>query len=274
MKKAILTSVCAAVLSAGCASTDLLSPQQPDPLGGTTLTMVGQNTKPDLRQMPLKGKINFGYKIYGDPGAAPSQVFDDGRHIYLQFKQDEAPPIPMTRDGKLLEYEVMQGGLVKTPKVDTMTLRLGPRVAFVDRGELEIISLSGSPGPLSSMSVAKSTMTPAPGQFRVEPPASAARAPVVADSAIAPSALQPATPSAQTAASRYAFDPFDEGAAKRVIAGAGLTPGAWRLCHAPTVRDFAAARAVQSMLEAEQKGVRVMLSDACAKPGEAILERM
>ena len=273
MKQAILIAVCAAILSTGCTSYGPLLAQQKTSPDGTHAQVEGRNTRPDLRQLPLQGKINFGYKIYGDPGAAPSQVFDDGRYIYLQFRQDEAPPIPITRDGKLLEYQVLHGGLVKIPKVDTVTLRLGPRVAFVDRAELEIISLAGSSGPLSSVSAPG----PAPTSWeesllKVEPPPPVPPSPAIPISA--PTPLSPPSERTAVAVERYTIDLFDKDSAKRSLAAARLAPGTWRLCHAPTVRDLAAAQALRSMLQTEYKDLRVLLSDSCTRSGQAVLERL
>lgn len=242
---------------AGCATT------QPTAAAAQTPAVQGHNERPPLRHVPLAGSISFAYKVYGDPGAAPSQAFDDGRYLYLQFKAEEPPPIPMTRDGRLLEYEVMQGGLIKTARVDSVVLRLGPRAAFVDRADLEIVALSGSANTSAAgVALPAQAAAAAAPALKVEPP---------------PQPAQPAPgPRKEEAKAREAEQV--QRLTLRLSDGAlpeqALEPGLWRLCHAPTVRDFAAAQALRERLQRAQDGVRVALTDACQTPGQAVLERL
>jgi hypothetical protein len=45
-------------------------------------------------------KFNFAYVLEGDPDIAPSQVFDDGNKIFLQFSQQVELPIFYADDGQ------------------------------------------------------------------------------------------------------------------------------------------------------------------------------
>lgn len=243
---------------AGCATT------QPTAAGAQTPAVQGHNERPPLRHVPLAGSISFAYKVYGDPGAAPSQAFDDGRYLYLQFKAEEPPPIPMTRDGRLLEYEVMQGGLIKTARVDSVVLRLGPRAAFVDRADLEIVALAASPNTSAAgvalpapPSVATPTGAPA---LKVEPPPQPQPA---------PEARKEQEPKREVEQLQRLTLRLGDSSLP-----SALDPGLWRLCHAPTVRDFAAAQSLRDRLQRDYAGVRVALTDACQTPGQAVLERL
>jgi len=213
-----------------------------------------------LREIALPRGIHFGYKIYGDPGAAPSQAFDDGRFLFLQFKQGVPPPIPVTRDGKLLEYEVMAGGLVRTSKVDSVVLRLGPRVAYVDRDGVEIVALP-----------ALSAAQPAASLVLERPPSASRQAqdPPVTNA--------PKTPSAPDPKEEVRRLSLRGSSAKEILASVkdvSLDPGLWRLCHSPSVRDLKLARQAKEAVESSFSGVRLMLSDSCGAPGELRLEKL
>jgi hypothetical protein len=247
----------AALAVAGCASRPPLvdegAAQAAQPVAGS----AGSGA---LREIAVPRGIHFGYKIYGDPGAAPSQAFDDGRFLFLQFKQGVPPPIPVTRDGKLLEYEVMAGGLVRTSKVDSVVLRLGPRVAYVDREGVEIIALptlSGAPQAASLV---------------VERPPSMSQR---AEESVA--ASPPKTRSVPEPKEEVRRLSVRGSSAKEIVASvkdASLGPGLWRLCHSPSVRDLRLARQAKEALESSFDGVRLMLSDSCGAPGELRLEKL
>lgn len=239
---------------AGCATT------QPTAAGVQTPAVQGHNERPPLRHVPLAGSISFAYKVYGDPGAAPSQAFDDGRYLYLQFRAEEPPPIPMTRDGRLLEYEVMQGGLIKTARVDSVVLRLGPRVAFVDRAGVEIIALPS----LSQARQAASLVVE-------RPPSTSQRT----DEPVATNVPKtPPTPEPKEEVRRLSLR---GSSAKEIVSSvkdASLGPGLWRLCHSPSVRDWRLALQTKEVVESSFDGVRLVLSDSCGAPGELRLEKL
>lgn len=92
----------------------------------------------ELGKMTMSGPLSYNYKIYGDPVVAPAQVFSDANFLYLQLSSGQVPPIPVTRDGKLVEYEVKRGFMIM-PKVESLVLRIGPRKAYVDTKSLDII---------------------------------------------------------------------------------------------------------------------------------------
>lgn len=242
---------------AGCATT------QSTAAGVQTPAVQGHNERPPLRHVPLAGSISFAYKVYGDPGAAPSQAFDDGRYLYLQFKAEEPPPIPMTRDGRLLEYEVMQGGLIKTARVDSVVLRLGPRAAFVDRADLEIVALSGSANTSAAgVALPAQAAAAAAPALKVEPPPQSQPQP-------APEARKEQEPKREVEQLQRLTLRWSDSSLP-----SALDPGLWRLCHAPTVRDFVAAQSMRDRLQRDYAGVRVTLTDACQTPGQAVLERL
>jgi hypothetical protein len=213
-----------------------------------------------LREVALPRGIHFGYKIYGDPGAAPAQAFDDGRFLFLQFKQGVPPPIPVTRDGKLLEYEVMAGGLVRTSKVDSVVLRLGPRVAYVDREGVEIIALPALSGTQQAASLV------------VERPPSASQRTEEPVATKAPKA--PPTPGLKEEVRRLSLRGSSAKEIAASVKDSSLGPGLWRLCHSPSVRDLRLARQAKEELESSFRGLRLMLSDSCGAPGELSLEKL
>lgn len=247
----------AVLAAAGCASRPPLvdegAAQAAQPVAGS----AGSGA---LREIAVPRGIHFGYKIYGDPGAAPSQAFDDGRFLFLQFKQGVPPPIPVTRDGKLLEYEVMAGGLVRTSKVDSVVLRLGPRVAYVDREGVEIIALPS----LSQARQAASLVVE-------RPPSTSQRT----DEPVATNVPKtPPTPEPKEEVRRLSLR---GSSAKEIVSSvkdASLGPGLWRLCHSPSVRDLRLARQTKEVVESSFDGVRLVLSDSCGAPGELRLEKL
>lgn len=251
----------AVLAAAGCASRPPLvdegAAQAAQPVAGS----AGSGA---LREIAVPRGIHFGYKIYGDPGAAPSQAFDDGRFLFLQFKQGVPPPIPVTRDGKLLEYEVMQGGLIRTARVDSVVLRLGPRAAFVDRADLEIVALAASPNTSAAgvaLPAPPSVATPAGAPaLKVEPPPQPQQA---------PEARKEQEPKREVEQLQRLTLRWSDSSLP-----SALDPGLWRLCHAPTLRDFAAAQSMRDRLQRDYAGVRVALTDACQTPGQAVLERL
>jgi hypothetical protein len=201
---------------------------------GATLP-TGSSSTP-LREIAVPSGIHFGYKIYGDPGAAPSQAFDDGKFLYLQFKQGVPPPIPVTRDGKLLEYEVMAGGMVRISKVDSVVLRLGPRLAYVDREGVEIIALPASSEPRNAASLV------------VE---------------------RPPAPKEEV---RRIMLPVDD--VRAAVNKIKLNPGVWRICHGQSVQNLKLARQVKESVESAFSGVKLELSDACGSSEQMWLEKL
>jgi hypothetical protein len=75
--------------------------------------------------------INHGYRISGDPYAAPLQAFDDGSNLYLQLRDTSRPPVPFTPDNKPVVYEVRAPYLVM-PILDRVKLRYGTQQAVVE----------------------------------------------------------------------------------------------------------------------------------------------
>ncbi|MCX8016319.1 MAG: TrbG/VirB9 family P-type conjugative transfer protein [Rhodocyclaceae bacterium] len=223
------------------------APMQPPP--AEAAKAPPENHKPELRRLTGSGRIYFGYRIWGDPGAAPSQVFDDGVYQYLQFKQGEPPPIPFTHDGRLLEYEVLQGGLTKILKQPAVVLRLGPRVAYVEHADVRIIGLPGSSATPSAAA--------APSQRGL----SAEMAPSAAASA-PPRALPPAPPRAET----LVLDLDEAIRAPQQILGQLDKSKRLFICHYPSVQELRRVRSLVDILK-QAAAVEVVLSDACTESG-------
>jgi len=218
----------AALAASGCVTNQT-------PVDNSATQPLSSSSTP-LREIAVPSGIHFGYKIYGDPGAAPSQAFDDGKFLYLQFKQGVPPPIPVTRDGKLLEYEVMAGGMVRVNKVDSVVLRLGPRLAYVDREGLEIIALPSSSEVRNAASLV------------VE---------------------RPPSPKEEV---RRIYVPVDD--VQSAIRKIRLNPGVWRICHGMSVQNLKLARQMKESFESAFSGVKLELSDTCGSPGQMWLEKL
>lgn len=137
-----MTRLLISLLAAGLVTSCVKSPEtkaeqlQVKPLSGKGPLVPDQ--RPELGALKMSGPLNYNYKIYGDPVAAPNQVFSDDHYMYLQLNKGQVPPIPVTRDGKVVEYEVKRGFMI-VPKAESLVLRIGPRKAFVDEKSLDII---------------------------------------------------------------------------------------------------------------------------------------
>ncbi|MCS6825044.1 MAG: hypothetical protein NZ553_00370 [Caldilinea sp.] len=99
--------------------------------------------KPEPTVIKTYAAHDYRYLIYGDPLVAPAQAFSDGRFLYLQLKPEQAPPLAYTRTGEIVEYDLIKN-VMKLPKLDSVVLRMGPRKAFVDHRDVNIVHYGSS----------------------------------------------------------------------------------------------------------------------------------
>ncbi len=78
--------------------------------------------------------INSAYHITGDPGAAPIQVFDDGRQVYVQLRDINRVPAPFVNSVPI-NYSIF-GHYLMIPMHPSFELRLGSDVVRVQRAGL------------------------------------------------------------------------------------------------------------------------------------------
>lgn len=227
------------------------------------LPVQGVNQKPELRRLDVAGRINFGYRIQGDPAATPSQVFDDGVYQYLQFRQGEPPPIPMTHDGKLLEYEVLSGGLVRVLKQPVVVLRMGPRSARVEHEDVQIVGLSPLGAAPPSVGAAGLSVEPPPDRAKGNE----------GKSAVAPDRQdekqQQSDQQAKSQAVPLAVDLASNTQALQEVMRVASAAKRVLLCHAPVVADLRRAKQLQQALQ--DAGVTAVLSDACDSRGRVLV---
>lgn len=205
----------------------------------------------DLGRVSMSGPLSYAYKIYGDPVAAPAQVFSDDSFLYLQLNKGQLPPIPITRDGALVEYEVKRNFMIMS-KVDSLVLRLGPRKAYVDKEDLEIIHY-------------QSAMKPeyVPMALDVE-----ISSPVLSKKLVVKKPVQPLLKE------RFEFSVEDVIKAES-LAELGLNEigvGMWRVCTPQSSTSFSAAIKLQLKLSIE--GWNVEIDPKCkANNAHIILEK-
>ncbi|WP_287963132.1 hypothetical protein [Alcanivorax sp.] len=143
MRKTILVTLIAGSL-AGCASSPSADKSHPAPKPMVNKRASIPDQRVPLSPIPLSGKLDYGYRLSGDPYVLPEQVFSDDKFLYLMLKKGQMPPLATTRDGKLLESEVRRGFVI-LPKADSVVLRIGSRKGYVNRKGLKIVSLRPVP---------------------------------------------------------------------------------------------------------------------------------
>ncbi len=133
MKKTFLLIACGVLLT-GCA---IFTPKE-------TKTVVvhenppPQDQKPEPIIVPTMGPHDYRYVIHGDPVVAPKQAFSDNAYLYLSFAPDQQLPLAYTTNGDIVEYDVFKN-FIRMRKLDAVVLRIGPRRAYVNHQEVNII---------------------------------------------------------------------------------------------------------------------------------------
>lgn len=246
-------ALAASVLVSLAALSGCVTPPVAEPAVEPAIQTSGINSRPELRQVPLTGVISFAYTISGDPGAMPTQVFDDGRFLFMQFRPDEPPPIPHTPEGRLLEFEVMQGGLVRTVKQPSVVLRLGPRTAFVQHQTLEIVGLTGLAleRPQGAAVQPRITVEPAPGFGAA---AASAGAAAQAEQPLLPMTLDLATAVRDV----------------RRLPAEMIRGQSFEVCHGPSIADKRRALAIVRHLR-DNGAQSVEITDVCQDRGRATI---
>lgn len=84
------------------------------------------------------GTYNFGWTVTGADQAKPTQVFDDGARIYVQFSDMKHVPAIFTETSSgrvLMSWELQFPYAVLTRPAQTLIFQLGPFEARAQRGQ-------------------------------------------------------------------------------------------------------------------------------------------
>ncbi|MCX8017928.1 MAG: hypothetical protein N2690_08545, partial [Rhodocyclaceae bacterium] len=160
------------------------------------------------------------------------------------------------------EYEVMQGGLVRVLKQPAVVLRLGPRTAFVEHADIEIIGLSGFvlPAPLAQTAAAPE------GHGMDKPQTSSSAGKSTPEPAAAPR-------TAEDAPQHWVIDlnAIEDGL--QLLRSVGVRDARLMVCHGPSVQDARrAARLAQALRDLGAALVRT--TDACHAKGQATVSKL
>lgn len=240
IKKKMSMMILATVL-AGCATTQQTSSMD---LGDPN------DQSPPLQRIRMSGH-DYRYYIHGDPVVAPIQAFSDNEYLYLQLKPKQVPPIPYTKNGELIEYDVMRS-IMRLPKEPVVILRLGPRKAMVEHREENIVKLASSPIAFDSpASSARTSFAP----MGMGAPMTYPGAPAY------PASSQ--VPSTTTEKKEFLVDAknISEGEIRKSI---GERKN-WVVCYAPTVSEAKSAVRVADIIR--KSGGNVILRDGCNNDG-------
>lgn len=90
----------------------------------------------------VQAQINSNYRIQGDREAAPVQVFDNGKNLYVQLRDPRLPPAPFINNAPAL-YKIM-GYYMVLPLVQRVELRYGDYAVLVSAKKLA----STNPAPM------------------------------------------------------------------------------------------------------------------------------
>ncbi|WP_175911722.1 transglycosylase SLT domain-containing protein [Burkholderia sp. BCC1640] len=93
------------------------------------------------------GTYNFGWTVTGADQAKPTQVFDDGARIYVQFSDMKHVPAIFTETSSgrvLMSWELQFPYAVLTRPAQTLIFQLGPFEARAQRGAAGAIAQAGT----------------------------------------------------------------------------------------------------------------------------------
>lgn len=145
--------------------------------------------------------INSAYRVTGDPAAAPVQVFDDGRELFVQLRDPAVVPAPFV-NGQPAPYRI-RGPYIVLPLHASLELRLGSAVVQVQRAGMpagQKAQVFASVDPLAqAQPTALPVATSETGLSIAATPAAAPRT-VSGEIALEGQAAKPATPTAPAAA--------------------------------------------------------------------------
>ncbi|AOK04173.1 transglycosylase SLT domain-containing protein [Burkholderia sp. AU28942] len=123
------------------------------------------------------GTYNFGWTITGADQAKPTQVFDDGARIYVQFSDMKHVPAIFTETSSgrvLMSWELQFPYAVLTRPAQTLIFQLGPFEARAQRGAAGMTAQAGagaSTGGQRSGAIATPAAKPAAANASASAPA-------------------------------------------------------------------------------------------------------
>ncbi|RQS67223.1 lytic transglycosylase [Burkholderia sp. Bp8963] len=115
------------------------------------------------------GTYNFGWTVTGADQARPTQVFDDGARIYVQFSDMKHVPAIFTETSSgrvLMSWELQFPYAVLTRPAQTLIFQLGPFEARAQRGGAGAAGASAQAGVAPQRPAAAGTTTAAPAASR------------------------------------------------------------------------------------------------------------
>jgi len=128
-------------LMAGCATP-------PPPWSASMLTLPQQQAA-----HPPSAYFDFSWVLSGDRLAAPLQVFDDGRHMWLQFSPSQGIPqlLGHTPQGWMaLDYAVQGAYVVLNSVWQQLQVKAGGLEALVERQDTEPVRQESAATPHQS----------------------------------------------------------------------------------------------------------------------------
>ncbi|HEF4779306.1 TPA: TrbG/VirB9 family P-type conjugative transfer protein, partial [Burkholderia multivorans] len=174
------------------------------------------------------GTYNFGWTVTGADQAKPTQVFDDGARIYVQFSDMKHVPAIFTETSSgrvLMSWELQFPYAVLTRPAQTLIFQLGPFEARAQRGATGATAAAAQAGtgqapapaakPAANATPAKRAAstdalwylnTGTPSGPAANTAAAAATTPSAVTSSAAPAAAAPQQPAAPRPRSRASAD--------------------------------------------------------------------
>ncbi|MBM2766774.1 transglycosylase SLT domain-containing protein [Burkholderia anthina] len=110
------------------------------------------------------GTYNFGWTVTGADQAKPTQVFDDGSRIYVQFSDMKHVPAIFTETSSgrvLMSWELQFPYAVLTRPAQTLIFQLGPFEARAQRGGAGATTQAGAATPRPGAAAAAAATPPA-----------------------------------------------------------------------------------------------------------------
>ncbi|KUY56122.1 transglycosylase SLT domain-containing protein [Burkholderia sp. RF2-non_BP3] len=124
-----------------------LSVSAPPAARARTLAPAAPPPQPQGGPAGPAGTYNFGWTVTGADQAKPTQVFDDGARIYVQFSDMKHVPAIFTETSSgrvLMSWELQFPYAVLTRPAQTLIFQLGPFEARAQRGAAGAISQAGT----------------------------------------------------------------------------------------------------------------------------------
>ena len=161
-----------------------LSVSAPPVARARTLAPAAPPPQPQGGPAGPAGTYNFGWTVTGADQAKPTQVFDDGARIYVQFSDMKHVPAIFTETSSgrvLMSWELQFPYAVLTRPAQTLIFQLGPFEARAQRGgagttaQAAIGTTAGTPRSGATAATAATTAATAPAAKQPAANASARR---------------------------------------------------------------------------------------------------